>query len=89
MDFNNIKIKELVLKSELTKEDQENLLSLFSKARDEDLKEVVNLFENDFTKIKIISDIYKAKSRVFKNQDKKGWREILEEEHKGLKGLEE
>ncbi|MBT4349530.1 hypothetical protein HN670_01930 [bacterium] len=89
MDFNIIKIKALILKSGLSEEDQQSLLSLFAQAKDGDLKEAVKLFENDLENVKIMDDVYKAKLKVFENKDKKGWREILEEERRSLEEMEE
>jgi len=49
----------------------------------------VKLFENDLENVKIMDDVYKAKLKVFENKDKKGWREILEEERRSLEEMEE
>ncbi len=88
MNFNLIKIQKLISKSELTKEDQGNLLNLFSKAKDEDLRDTVDLFEENSSQIKIISDVYKAKIKAFKNKDKKAWEKILQQEHQDLEKIE-
>ena len=88
MDYNFLELQKLILKSGLNQEDQKNLLALFSRAKDEDLKDIVNLFATNTKYIEIISNVHKAKSKALREKDKKAWREILEQEYKGLEALE-
>ena len=88
MDYNFLELQKLILKSDLSQEDQKNLLALFSRAKDEDLKDIVNLFATNTKYIEIISNVHKAKSKALREKDKKAWREILKQEYKGLEALE-
>ena len=88
MDTNLIKLKKLILASSLSKEDKEKFLTLFSKAKDKDLKGVVDLFKEDPEQIKIISNVYQAKIEALINRDQKAWNEILQHEYKSLEVIE-
>lgn len=84
MNNNLEKIKELISKSDVSVPDQIDLITLFSKAKDEDLQSVLNLFSSDIAWIKKINDNFKAKQIVNITGNSELWKEILEEEEKEL-----
>ena len=87
MSSNLIKLKKLIFHSDLKDADKENLIALFSQAKDKDLKIVVDLFRKDPRYIKIINNVFKAKRKAFQKKDKILWQMILVEEYKSLKNL--
>jgi len=88
MNNNLNKIKKCILESKLTMVDQEEFLELLSKAKDDDLEDIVALFESDPEYILIMHNVYRAKRAVLKRRDKKAWADILLSEYQSLKEIE-
>ncbi len=88
MEFNLIKIKGLIAQSNLSKKDKNDFLTILAKAKDEELKNIVDLFEKDLWNIEIINNVYKAKKEAICNKDTKMWENILTEEAKSLDTIE-
>lgn len=88
MEDNLIKIKEILSDSDLDSQDQDDLIVLFSMARDEDLEPVVKLFSENPTWIKKISENYKSKEEAITAQNQDLWQKIIQEEENQLKELE-
>lgn len=88
MNSNLNKLQKLISSSSLFDEQKKEFLSLFSKAKDKDLKYVVNLFKNDPSYIEKIYGAYRIKSVAFKNKDLKAWRRILQKEYQDLEKIE-
>lgn len=88
MSSNLSQLQKLIFSSDLSNEQKEEFLGLFSKAKDEDLKYVVDLFKDDPSYIEKIYGVYRVKSAAFKNKNLKAWREILQKEHQDLEKIE-
>lgn len=88
MNSNRKKLQKLIVTSNLKKQDQRNLLALFSQTKDKELQSVIDLFKKDPKYICIINNVYNVKASALKSRDKKAWREILQHEYESLKGLE-
>ena len=88
MTTNFQKIKELILKSELPLADQTELIEMFAKAKDSDLENVLNLFSEDSSWIKRISENYQAKHSALISDNQTAWKNILQTEEKQLEDLE-
>lgn len=88
MNSNLNKLQKLISSSDLFDEQKEEFLSLFSKAKDKDLKCIVDLFKDDPSYIEKIYGVYRVKSVAFKNKNLKAWREILQKEHQDLEEIE-
>lgn len=73
-------LQKLVFSSDLSQEDQKDLIQLFSKANDEILKLTIDLFQKDPTWIRKISNNFKAKKQAFEKKDKELWKKIVKEE---------
>ena len=89
MNTNFQKIKELVLKSDISLIEQEELMLAFSSASDADLQPILKLFSEDQSWIRKISDNYKAKHAAMITGDTKLWRRIVQDEETQLKELEQ
>lgn len=83
------KIKELILKSNLSTADQTDLIIAFSHADDSKLKNILKLFLDDISWIGRISENYKAKHYAFVTGDSSVWQDILLKEENQLNELEE
>jgi len=88
MNNNLNKLKKCISESKLATIEQEEFLELLSRANEDDLKDMVILFENDPEYILIMYNVYKAKRSVLKRRDKKAWADILLSEYKSLKEIE-
>ena len=88
MNSNLSQLQKLIFSSDLSDEQKEEFLGLFSKAKDKDLKYVVDLFKDDPSYMEKIYGVYKVKSVAFKNKDKKAWEKILQKEHQDLEEIE-
>ncbi len=85
---NLAKLQKIISDSKLKEKDKRALTALFAKAKDEDLKIVLRLFEKNPEQIEIVNNIYKAKIEALKNKSQKAWRNILRQEYKSLKAIE-
>ncbi|MCD6270600.1 hypothetical protein J7J23_02345 [bacterium] len=88
METNFQKIKELVLSSDISPEDQEELLLAFFKTDDAELEPVLKLFLEDKSWIQKISDNLKAKNTAAITGDRNLWKRILQDEETQLRKLE-
>ena len=88
MSSNLSQLQKLISSSGFSNEQKEEFLGLFSKAKDKDLKYVVDLFKNDPSYIEKMYGVYRTKSVAFKNKDKKAWEKILQKEHQDLEKIE-
>ena len=88
METNFQKIKELVLSSDISPEDQEELLLAFFKTDDAKLEPVLKLFLEDKSWIQKISDNLKAKNTAIMIGDHNLWKRILQDEETQLRKLE-
>lgn len=82
------KIKELILKSNLSTADQTDLIIAFSHADDSELKNILKLFLDDTSWIGHISENYKAKRYAFSIGNSSVWQDILLKEENQLNELE-
>lgn len=87
MNNNLEKIKELILKSDISDSEKIDLITLFSKAKDEELEPVSDLFSNDLSWVKKISENYKAKQVANITENSDLWKKIINEEEKELKEI--
>jgi hypothetical protein len=88
MQTNLHKIRELISRSKLPPQDQDNLVVAFSLATDSELEPVVKLFSENHEWIEKISANYKSKQKVVSSQDQNLWQQIIHEEESQLKELE-
>jgi len=89
MNTNFQKIKELVLRSDISLAEQEELMLAFSSASDADLEPIFKLFSEDQSWIRKISDNYKAKHAAMITGDTKLWKQIVKDEETQLNELEQ
>lgn len=82
-------IEKLILSSNLSKEDQEDLRNILTLLEDKELKLFLDLFKEDIGWIKKISENLKIKRKALKNQDKELWNKILKQEEEELKKYED
>ena len=82
------KIKDLVLKSDISLTEQEELMLAFSNASDADLESILKLFSEDQSWIRKISDNYKAKRAAMITGNTELWKRIVQDEETQLKKLE-
>ncbi len=88
METNFQKLKLILTESNLSEEEQNNLLVFLSLATDEELETTVKLFMEDPTLIEKINRNYKEKQKIIKANDSEKWQKIIEEEEKNLKEIE-
>lgn len=88
MKSNFQKIRELLQNSILSKEDQDDLVALFSLSEDSELEPIVKLFSEDKNWIKKISDNYRAKKTAISEKNSDLWQKIIEDEEKELNKYE-
>ncbi len=88
METNFQKLKLILTESNLSEEEQNNLLVFLSLATDEELETTVKLFMEDPTLIEKINRNYKEKQKIIKANDSEKWQKIIEEEEKDLKEIE-
>ncbi len=88
METNFQKLKLILTESDLSQEDQNNLLVFFSLATDEELETTIKLFMEDPTLIEKINRNYKEKHEAIKAKDNEKWQKIIEKEEKDLKEIE-
>lgn len=88
--MNNFKkISDLIHSSPLSPISQEELLAVFSLAKDEDLAETAQLFESDATWIQKIFANYQAKKSALNLGDEKLWQTIVSIEEKELSAIKD
>ena len=88
MDSTNIqRIQSLIAGAGLPKEDEDNLIALYSRAGDDDLAPVAELFAEDPNWIRKISENCKAKQAAVAEKSKTAWAEILKGEETILQGM--
>lgn len=85
---NFTKLKELISKSPIPPAEQFDLIMLFSKAKDEELVDVVELFSSDLMWVNMINGNFKDKLDALKNKDLSAWHKIIEDEKKILEEIE-
>ena len=88
MTMNFHKIKELICKSTLSQQDQDNLVVALSLANDAELEPVAKLFFESHEWIEKMSMNLKAKQAVAVSQNPDEWRNLLAQEESELKKLE-
>jgi len=88
MQFNLLKIKEIVKSSGLTPSEQEEFLSLLAKTSNRELDVVLGVFKEDPSWIEKFYKNYQAKKKAIKKKDKTAWRELLQEEYNTLRQIE-
>ncbi len=88
METNFQKLKLILAESNLSEEEQNNLLVFFSLVADEELETTIKLFVEDPTLIEKINRNYKEKQKTIKANDSEKWQKIIEEEEKDLKEFE-
>lgn len=79
MALNIETIKTLVTDSDLSQEEQDELVALFSQANDVDLEPVAQLFSEDPSWMKIMSGNYRAMEEAAVTQDKARWDKLIED----------
>jgi hypothetical protein len=87
MDSNFQHIQSLIAQSDLHKEDQDNLMALYAQAGDDDLAPIAELFAEDSSWIRKISENLKTKQSAFAGKNKMAWIEILKGEETLLQDL--
>ena len=88
MTSNLNKLQKIISSSSLFDEQKKEFLSLFSKAKDKDLKCIVDLVRDDPSYIEKIYGVYRVKSAAFRNKDLKTWKKILQKEYQDLEKIE-
>lgn len=88
MSSNFAQLQKLISLSNLFDKQKEEFLNLFSKAKDKDLKCVVDLFKDDSSYIEKIYGAYRTKLVAFQNKDLKTWKKILQKEYQDLEEIE-
>lgn len=88
MESNFQKIIKFLRNSNISQEDQDDLIVLFSLCEDFKLDPVIKLFSEDQNWIKKISENYKAKKSAIADQDIELWQKIIQNEEKELNQLE-
>jgi hypothetical protein len=88
MNTNFHKIKELISKSDLNKEDKDFLLVCLSLANDDELLSLVELFVENINWVNIISENLKKKKEALINRNLSLWQEIIKEEKRILDKIE-
>ncbi|MBU0620030.1 MAG: hypothetical protein V1768_03860 [Patescibacteria group bacterium] len=81
------KIKNLILSSNLTTEEQKEFLNLLSQIQEKDLEGILSLFEENKDWMKKFYNNYKFKKQAFENKDKNLWNKILDEEKEELEKI--
>ena len=89
MNNNFQKIKEIIQKSNIPISEREDLILLFAKANNEDLRPTLELFTKDSSWIYKINENYKAKQVALATGNSTLWQIILKEEESQLKELEQ
>ena len=87
MEANFQKIRHLLSLSDLSVQEQDDLLVLLSGTTDERLEPLATLFAEDSSWIRKISENFKAKQAAFAGKSKTAWTEILKEEETILQGM--
>jgi len=87
MNTNLQRIKDIIYKSELSILEQEELIDLLSRAKNEDLEEAAELFTENPSLIKVLSDNYRAKQAVFATGSADQWKKILAKEEEMLENI--
>jgi len=82
MGSNLAKIKSIIADNSLTREDQEELLSIFVKASENELAPIRELLEADASWVGKLNTNYKVKKAVLNTGDAESWRTLLKEEAK-------
>ena len=85
MKSNFEKIKTLIAKSKISFPDKEELILIFAKANDEELKSILSLMKSGLSWVNKISYNYKAKQAALFTNNPNLWRKILLEESFQLK----
>lgn len=89
MGTNLQKITDLILKSDISPTEQDNLINLFIESNDQDLEPILKLFSEDPSWINKINENYKSKQAAMTTGDATLWQKIVEEEESQLKELEQ
>lgn len=87
METNFQKIQHLLSLSDLSIQEQDNLLVFLSGTTDERLDPVAALFAEDSSWIRKISENFKAKQSAFAGKNKAAWDEILKGEETLLQDM--
>lgn len=82
------KIRQLLLGSDLSIQERDDLLATLSRATNEQLEPLVALFVEDSSWIRKISQNYKAKQAALVTGNQALWQKIVQEEEAQLKELE-
>lgn len=87
--MNNLeKLKQIFADSKLSDQEQEELINLFSSAKDGELESVIDLFSENPEWIEKISHNYKTKQQALKKGDTNLWQKIIQQEESQLKKIE-
>lgn len=78
-------LKKIIFDSELSFTEKEDMAWLFAEATDEEIKAAYDLFTEDSSWIKKMSDNYHTKKIALLADDAEMWKNILVEEEKVLK----
>lgn len=73
-------IKKTIFGTELSFQEKEDLAWLFDGANDQEIDAANQLFSEDVSWVKRLSDNYKKKKLAFLSDDVELWKQILEEE---------
>lgn len=84
MDASLEKIKELILKSDLSLPEQDDLINLFADSENQDLGPILKLFAEDPLWINKINENYKTKRAAMVAGNAVLWQKIIEEEKSQL-----
>jgi hypothetical protein len=87
MDAALEKIKDLILKSDLSLSEQDNLINLFADPLNQDLRPILKLFTEDPAWIKKINENYKAKRAAMAGGNADLWQKIMADEKAQLDDL--
>ncbi len=74
------KVLDLVHKSDLSDEQADSLLNIFIVLNEEELSEIYNIFSEDASMIRKMSDNFSKKIDIYKQKDTELWRKLIDEE---------
>jgi hypothetical protein len=87
MEPNKQTIKDLIAKSSLGVKEQDELVSFFALASENELAPVAALFSENLSLVEMIYKNYKAKKEAIASGDKGAWSKIVQEEEQQLNSL--
>ncbi len=82
------KLNNILDEANLSEADKACLMKIFSKAKDGQIEEFLDLVKDDFDLLKDLAGIYRQKEEALAKKDKKLWERVMGEELNLIKKLE-